>query len=64
VEKYGGAGQATDDNIIQRMRFACWITMATGKHTQNMEYLLLFHGNSGYPNAPQCYFLRILPVCY
>jgi hypothetical protein len=29
VEKYGRARQATDDNIIQRMRFACWITKAT-----------------------------------
>ena len=29
VEKYGRAGQATDDNIIRRMRFACWITKAT-----------------------------------
>jgi hypothetical protein len=24
VEKYGTARQATDDNIIRRMRFACW----------------------------------------
>jgi len=24
VEKYGTAGQATDDNIIRRMRFACY----------------------------------------
>jgi hypothetical protein len=29
VEKYGTARQATDDNIILRMRFACWITKAT-----------------------------------
>jgi hypothetical protein len=29
VEKYGGARQVTDDNIIGRMRFACWITKAT-----------------------------------
>jgi hypothetical protein len=28
VEKYGRAGQTTDDNIIRRMRFACWITEA------------------------------------
>ena len=28
VEKYGTVGQATDDNIIRRMRFACWITKA------------------------------------
>ena len=27
--KYGRSGQATDDNIIPRMRFACWITKAT-----------------------------------
>jgi len=29
VEKYGGTRQATDDNIIRRMRFACWIIKAT-----------------------------------
>jgi hypothetical protein len=33
VEKYGTARQATDDNIIRRMRFACWITKATGTHS-------------------------------
>jgi hypothetical protein len=34
VEKYGTAGQATDDNIILRMRFACWITNATDTHSE------------------------------
>jgi hypothetical protein len=34
VEKYGTAGQATDDNIIRRMRFACRVTKATD--TRNM----------------------------
>jgi hypothetical protein len=29
VEKYGGVKQATDHNIIRRMRVACWITKAT-----------------------------------
>jgi hypothetical protein len=29
VGEYGTARQATDDNIIQHMRFACWITKAT-----------------------------------
>jgi hypothetical protein len=33
-KKYGTARQATDDNIVRRMRFACWITKATD--TQNM----------------------------
>ena len=31
VEKYGTAKQATDDNIIQNMHFACWINEATDK---------------------------------
>jgi hypothetical protein len=29
MEKYGGAREATDDNVIQSLRFACWITKAT-----------------------------------
>jgi hypothetical protein len=29
LKKYGTARQATDDSIIRRMRFACWITKAT-----------------------------------
>jgi hypothetical protein len=36
VEKYGRARQATDDNIIRRMRFACWITKATDTHSQHV----------------------------
>jgi hypothetical protein len=36
--KNGTARQATDDNIIRRMRFACWITKATD--TQS-EYVIL-----------------------
>jgi hypothetical protein len=38
VEKYGTARQATDDNIIRRMRFTCWITTATDTHS---EYVIL-----------------------
>jgi hypothetical protein len=29
VEKYGRTGQATNNDIIRRMRFACWITKVT-----------------------------------
>ena len=32
MEKYGTAGQTTDDNIIRRMRTACWINKATDTH--------------------------------
>jgi hypothetical protein len=38
VEKYDTARQATDDNIIRRMRFACWVTKATNTHS---EYVIL-----------------------
>jgi hypothetical protein len=33
VEKYGRFRQATDDNIIRRMRFACWGNKATDIHS-------------------------------
>jgi hypothetical protein len=32
VEKYGRAREAADDDIIQCMSFACWITKATDTH--------------------------------
>jgi hypothetical protein len=42
VEEYGRAREATDDNIIWRMRFAWWITkvafVRAHAHTQNMWY--------------------------
>ena len=34
MDKYCTAGQATDDNIIRRMRIACWITKATDTHSE------------------------------
>jgi hypothetical protein len=60
VEKYGTARQATDDNIIRPMRFACWITEAT--NTLRIRNRLLFYGNNCYANAPQCYVIGALPV--
>ena len=38
MEKYGRAGQATDDDIIRHMRIACWITKPTDIHS---EYVIL-----------------------
>jgi hypothetical protein len=40
VEKYGKAGQATDDNIIRRMRCACWITTATDTHSEYLIFIV------------------------
>jgi hypothetical protein len=58
-------------NVAKRMRFfsifvasehddACVHTHA---HThRNMQYLLLFHGNSGFMNVPQSYVICTLPL--
>jgi hypothetical protein len=35
VEKYYKAGQATDDDIIRRLRIACWISKATSTHSEH-----------------------------
>jgi hypothetical protein len=45
VEKYGIARQATDD-IIQHMRFACWITKGTDTPSEYIIFLS-FYGNNG-----------------
>jgi hypothetical protein len=37
MEKYCTVGQATDDSIIRRMHFACWILKATDTHS---EYII------------------------
>ena len=37
VGKYGISGQATDDNIIERMRILCWLRTATNTH---WEYVI------------------------
>ena len=34
VEKYGRARQATDDDIMWVMNFACWITKATDTYSE------------------------------
>ena len=38
VEKYYRSRQSTYDNKIRRMRFACWIPVATNTHS---EYVIL-----------------------
>jgi hypothetical protein len=39
VEKYCTAGQATDDNMIWRTLFACWITKATNMHWEYVVFI-------------------------
>jgi hypothetical protein len=38
VAKYGRSGQTTDDNVIWRMRIACWTPKVTDT---NSEYVIL-----------------------
>jgi len=38
MEKYQSSGHATDDNIIRRMRVACWIIKAIDTHS---EYVII-----------------------
>jgi hypothetical protein len=61
VEKYARAVQATDDNIIRRMRFECLVTKATNTHSEYV-YVFIFHCSNGYAEASQCYVIRTLPV--
>ena len=62
-KKCGSTGQATDDNIRRRMRFACWITKVT---VTCLECVILtaLHGNNGYANATRCYVTRQLPILF
>jgi len=36
--KWGRAGQATDNSIVRRVHFVCWISKATDTH---LEYIIL-----------------------
>jgi len=36
---HGATGQVTEDNIILRMRFACWIPKATDPHSEYVIYI-------------------------
>ena len=49
------------DNIIRRMRFACWIIKTTNSHSEHVT-LIAFPRNNGYANAPRYYVICTLPV--
>jgi hypothetical protein len=59
VEKYGSVGQATANNILWRMRFACWMTKATDTHSEYVILIALPRQN-GYANVPHYYITRTL----
>jgi hypothetical protein len=47
---------------IWSLRIACWIPKATNKHSQVVQYSLLFHRNNGSMNVPRCYIIPTLAV--
>ena len=53
-KKLGRVRQVTDDNIIRRMRFVCWVPKATNTHS---EYVILiaFQLQQWCTNTPQFY---------
>ena len=53
AEKIGPAGQVTDENVIQCIHIARWVTKATETLIICNNYC--FNGNNGYAYAPQCY---------
>jgi len=61
VEKYGRAWQATEDNIIRRMRIARWINKATDPH---LEYVILinFPRQKDYANASRYIYIACLVI--
>jgi len=61
MRKNGTAGQATHDNIMRGMRFACRTTKATYTHS---EYVVLIACalQQWSQNAPHCLSSLILPV--
>ena len=65
VEKYCRAGQATGNNIIRRMRFACWITKATQTRS---EYVIRAYCFSTATMVMQTHlivtFIRIVPLLF
>jgi hypothetical protein len=64
VEKYGTARQATDYNIIRRMRFACWITKATDTHSECVTFIAFPRLQWLRERALNVTFIRTLPFFY
>jgi len=58
LHEYFGTRNATDDNKIGCMHFACWLTEATDTR---LEYKI-HNGSSGFAHTPQ-YYIYTYTVC-
>ena len=61
MEKYGTAGQATDENTIQRPRCACWVNRATDTHSEYITLIAFLRQQSSRERLSIKYY-TILPV--
>jgi hypothetical protein len=52
VDKHCKTRQATDDNIIRRMRFACWITKVTDTYSEYVIIIAFPHQQWLHADAP------------
>jgi hypothetical protein len=64
VEKYSTARQPTYDNIIRRMRFACWITKATDTHSAYVIFYRFSTATVVTRTHLSVTFIRILPLLF
>ena len=62
MEKYGKAGQATDDDIIRSLRIACWITKATSTHSEHVSTYCFCTATMVTPTRVSVTFIRTLRV--
>jgi len=63
VEKYGTDRLATDDDIIWRLRIACWITNDTDIHREYIIVFIAFPRQQwlrGSAMFLKCYFVRLV----
>ena len=44
MEKYGRAGEATDDKIVRRLRIICWKSKATDTHSDCVILITFLRG--------------------
>jgi len=58
LEKYHGAGQATNDNVGHAV--TCLTRRAKNTHSEYV--ILVFHCKNGCTNAPHCHVIRKLPT--
>jgi hypothetical protein len=61
AEKYGTAIQVTEDNMIRRMRFACWITKATDTHSEYVIFIAFPRQQWLHERVP---VLRLYVLCH